>query len=95
MNNAVCSATITLAQHHHHNYAAGTGHKSAFIFIIITRQQDQSDCPPSSHSITSPTRFSNKEIRTAGSGHTTVKSTRQTAIWQKKKNSILKLPTKE
>jgi hypothetical protein len=41
MNNAVCSATITLAQHHHQNYAAGTGHKSALIFIIITRQQDQ------------------------------------------------------
>jgi hypothetical protein len=31
----VCSATITLAQHHHQNYAAGTGHK-----FIITRQQD-------------------------------------------------------
>jgi hypothetical protein len=41
MTNAVCSATITLAQHHHQNYAAGTGHKSALIFIIITRQQDQ------------------------------------------------------
>jgi hypothetical protein len=41
MNTAVCSATITLAQHHHQNYAAGTGHKSALIFIIITRQQDQ------------------------------------------------------
>jgi hypothetical protein len=41
MNNAVCSATITLAQHHHQNYAAGTGHKSALIFIITTRQQDQ------------------------------------------------------
>jgi hypothetical protein len=41
MNNAVCSATITLAQHHHQNYAAGTGHKSALILIIITRQQDQ------------------------------------------------------
>jgi hypothetical protein len=40
MNNAVCSATITLAQHHHQNYAAGTGHKSALIPIIITRQQD-------------------------------------------------------
>jgi hypothetical protein len=40
MNNAVCSATITLAQHHHQNYAAGTGHKSALILIIITRQQD-------------------------------------------------------
>jgi hypothetical protein len=40
MNNAVCSATITLVQHHHQNYAAGTGHKSAFILIIITRQQD-------------------------------------------------------
>jgi hypothetical protein len=55
MNNAMSSATITLAQHHHQKYAAGTGHKSALIFIIITRQQDQSDCPPSSHSITSPT----------------------------------------
>jgi hypothetical protein len=41
MNNAVCSATITLTQHHHQNYAAGTGHQSALIFIIITRQQDQ------------------------------------------------------
>jgi hypothetical protein len=44
MNNAaVCSATITLAQHHHQNYAAGTGHKSALIPIIIitTWQQDQ------------------------------------------------------
>jgi hypothetical protein len=41
VNNAVCSATITLAQHHHQNYAAGTGHKSALILIIITRQQDQ------------------------------------------------------
>jgi hypothetical protein len=43
MNNAVCSATITLAQHHHQNYTAGTGHKSAPIpiIIIITRQQDQ------------------------------------------------------
>jgi hypothetical protein len=41
MNNAVCSATITLAQYHHQNYAAGTGHKSALIFIITTRQQDQ------------------------------------------------------
>jgi hypothetical protein len=40
MNNAVCSATITLAQHHHQNYAAGTGHKSALIPMIITRQQD-------------------------------------------------------
>jgi hypothetical protein len=30
-----------LAQHHHQNYAAGTGHKSALISIIITRQQDQ------------------------------------------------------
>jgi hypothetical protein len=40
MNNAVCSATITFAQHHHQNYAAGTGHKSAPIPIIITRQQD-------------------------------------------------------
>jgi len=29
-----------LAQHHHQNYAAGTGHKSAPIPIIITRQQD-------------------------------------------------------
>jgi hypothetical protein len=44
MNHAVCSATITLAQHHHQNYAAGTGHKSALIpiiIIIITQQQDQ------------------------------------------------------
>jgi hypothetical protein len=41
MNNAVSSATITLAQHHHQNYAAGTGHKSALIFIIIKWQQDQ------------------------------------------------------
>jgi hypothetical protein len=41
MNNAVCSATITLEQHHHQNYTAGTGQKSALIFIIITRQQDQ------------------------------------------------------
>jgi hypothetical protein len=41
MNNAVISATITLAQHHHQNYAAGTGHKSALIFIIIKWQQDQ------------------------------------------------------
>jgi hypothetical protein len=41
MNNAVCSAPTTLAQLHHQNYAAGTGHKSALIFIIITRQQDQ------------------------------------------------------
>jgi hypothetical protein len=41
MNNAVCSATITLAQHHHQNYTAGTGHKSALILIIITRQQDR------------------------------------------------------
>jgi hypothetical protein len=40
MNNAVCSATITLEQHYHQNYAAGTGHKSAFISIIITWQQD-------------------------------------------------------
>jgi hypothetical protein len=36
----VCSATITLEQHHHQNYAAGTGHKSALIPITITRQQD-------------------------------------------------------
>jgi hypothetical protein len=41
MNNAVCSATSTLVQLHHQNYAAGTGHKSALIFFIITRQQDQ------------------------------------------------------
>jgi hypothetical protein len=40
MNNAVCSATITLAQHHHQHYEAGIGHKSAFIPIMITRQQD-------------------------------------------------------
>jgi hypothetical protein len=40
MNNAVCSATITLAQLHHQNYGAGTGHKSALILIIITWQQD-------------------------------------------------------
>jgi hypothetical protein len=38
MNNAVRSATTTLTQHHHQNYAAGKGHKSALIFIIITRQ---------------------------------------------------------
>jgi hypothetical protein len=41
MNNAVYSATITLEQHHHQNYTAGIGHKSAFIPIIITRQQDR------------------------------------------------------
>jgi hypothetical protein len=43
MNNAVCSAPITLAQHYHQNYAAGTGHKSApiHIIIIVTWQQDQ------------------------------------------------------
>jgi hypothetical protein len=41
MNNAVCSAPTTLAQHHHQHYAAGTGHKSALIFFITTRQQDQ------------------------------------------------------
>jgi hypothetical protein len=41
MNNAVWSATITLAQHHQQNYAAGKGHKSALIPITITRQQDQ------------------------------------------------------
>jgi hypothetical protein len=41
MNNAVCSATITLEQHHHQNYTAGIGHKSALIPILITRQQDQ------------------------------------------------------
>jgi hypothetical protein len=41
MNNAVCSAPTTLAQHHHHNITAGTGHKSSLIFIIILRQQDQ------------------------------------------------------
>jgi hypothetical protein len=41
MNNAVCSATITLEQHHHQNYAAGIGHKPALIPIIIIRQQDQ------------------------------------------------------
>jgi hypothetical protein len=41
MNNAVCSATITSAQHHHQKYAAGTGHKSALIFIIIKWQPDQ------------------------------------------------------
>jgi hypothetical protein len=41
MNNAVCSAPTTLAQHHHQNYAAGAGHKSALIFIITPRQQDQ------------------------------------------------------
>jgi hypothetical protein len=40
MNNAVCSATITIEHHHHQHYAAGTSHKSAFIPIIITRQQD-------------------------------------------------------
>jgi hypothetical protein len=40
MNKAVCSITITIAHHHHENYAAGTGHQSAFIAIIITRQQD-------------------------------------------------------
>jgi hypothetical protein len=40
MNNAGWSATITLAQHHQQHYAAGTGHKSAFTPIIITRQQD-------------------------------------------------------
>jgi hypothetical protein len=40
MNNGGCSATITLPQHHHQNYAAGTGHKSALIPIIITRQQE-------------------------------------------------------
>jgi hypothetical protein len=41
MNNAVCSANITTIEHHHHqHYASGTGHKSAFIPIIITWQQD-------------------------------------------------------
>jgi hypothetical protein len=41
MNNAVCSATITIEHHHHQHYAAGTSHKSAFIpIIIVTRQQD-------------------------------------------------------
>jgi hypothetical protein len=34
-------STHHLGEHHHQNYAAGTGHKSALIFIIITRQQDQ------------------------------------------------------
>ena len=41
MNNALCPATITLEQHHQQNHAAGLGHKSALIPIIITRQQDQ------------------------------------------------------
>jgi hypothetical protein len=43
MKTAVCSATNTLAQHHHQHYAAGAGHKSAPIpiIIIITWQQDQ------------------------------------------------------
>jgi hypothetical protein len=38
-----CSVFSThhLGEHHHQNYAAGTGHKSALIFIIIIRQQDQ------------------------------------------------------
>jgi hypothetical protein len=91
MNNAVCSATITLAQHHHHNYTAGTGHKSALIFIIITWQQDQAMRlskalgKPPHHQL----RFSNNEIRTAGSGHETVKSTRQTAIWHCSRETVI------
>jgi hypothetical protein len=84
MNNAVCSATITLAQHHHQNYAAGTGHQSALIFIIITRQQESLHTP-SHHQL----RFSNNENRTAGSGHKTVKSTRQTAIRHRSRETVI------
>jgi hypothetical protein len=40
MNKAVCSETITIEHHHHQHHAAGTGHQSAFMPIIITRQQD-------------------------------------------------------
>jgi hypothetical protein len=91
MNNAVCSETITLAQHHHQNYAAGTGHKSTLIFIIITRQQDQALRllnPFTLHHITN-LDLAKMKIRTAGSGHKTVKSTRQTAIWHRSWETVI------
>jgi hypothetical protein len=92
MNNAVCSAPIILAQHHHQNYAAGTGHKSALIFIImITRQQDQALRllnPFTLHHITN-LDLAKMKVRTAGSGHKTVKSTRQTAIWHRSWETVI------
>jgi hypothetical protein len=91
MNDAVCSATITLAQHHHQNYAAGTGHKSALIPTIITRQQDLAlrlPNPFTHHHITT-LDLAKLKIRTAGSGHKTVKSTRQIAIWHRSRETII------
>jgi hypothetical protein len=38
LQSPLLSCTIN---HHHHQYAAGTGHQSAFIISITTRQQDQ------------------------------------------------------
>jgi hypothetical protein len=93
MNNAVCSATITLEQHHHQNYAAGICHKSALISIIITRQQDLALRLPNVFTLHSPPhhhlRFSKNEIRTAGSGHKTVNRTWQTAIWHRSRETAI------
>jgi hypothetical protein len=90
MNNAVCSATITLAQHHHQNYAAGTGHKSALIPIIITRQQDLAlRLPNFTHHHITTLDLAKLKIRTAGSGHKTVKSTRQIAMWHRSRETVI------
>jgi hypothetical protein len=86
MNNAVFSANITLAQHHHHNYAAGTGHKSAFISIIITWQQDLAARLPSPHHHLS---FNKNKIRTAGSGHKTVTHTQQPTTWHCSRDTVI------
>jgi hypothetical protein len=71
--------TIIIISH----YAAGTGHKSAFIPIIITRQQEQAIRLPTRtqqyHSY-HPLSIGEHEIRTAGSGHKDVNLTWQTAI---------------
>jgi hypothetical protein len=80
-----------LAQHHHQNYAAGKGHKFALILIIITRQQDQALRllnPFTLHHITN-LDLAKMKLRTAGSGHKTVKSTRQTAIWHRSRETVI------
>jgi hypothetical protein len=90
MNNAVCSVTITLAQHHHQNYAAGTGHKFALIPINITRQQDPAlRLPNFTHHHITILDLAKMKFRTEGSGHKTVKCARQTATWHPSGETVI------
>jgi hypothetical protein len=72
----ICSRNRPLVCTHlyHHHMAAGSGLKTA-----------QPLHTPSHHQL----RFSSNEIRTAGSGHKTVKSTRQTAIRHRSRETAI------